>query len=108
MDEGVVAVDEMEDHGSAVLVGEDLFVVVEEDDPPGISSSVYFASSFYLYGPTAGGALAPLKQKAEQQGKADFSSLWSGQAAAISAQHNILDAGQLTQQLAEDALKLLA
>ena len=49
MDEGVVAVDEMEEHGSAVLVGEDLFVVVEEDDPPGISSSVYFASSFYLY-----------------------------------------------------------
>lgn len=33
--------------------------------------------------PTAGGALAPLKKVAEEQGKADFSSLWSGQAAAL-------------------------
>ena len=30
--------------------------------------------------PTAGGALAPLKAKAEAQGSLDFTSLWSGQA----------------------------
>ena len=45
----MVAVDEVEEHGSAVLIGKDLLVVVEEDDPPRIPPSVYFASSFYLY-----------------------------------------------------------
>ena len=45
----MVAVDEVEEHGSTVLIGKDLLVVVEEDNPPRITSSVYFASSFYLY-----------------------------------------------------------
>ena len=39
--------------------------------------------------PNAGGALAPLKQRAEVLGSADFSSLWAGQAAAIG---HVLDA----------------
>jgi nitronate monooxygenase len=33
--------------------------------------------------PTAGGSLAPLKAAAEKHGRGDFSSLWSGQAAAL-------------------------
>ena len=33
--------------------------------------------------PTAGGALVPLKAAAEAQGRADFTALWSGQAAAL-------------------------
>ncbi|MFT5511004.1 MAG: nitronate monooxygenase [Hyphomicrobiaceae bacterium] len=51
--------------------------------------------------PTAGGALAPLKAAAEAQGVSDFTSLWSGQAAGLC--HEI-GAGDLTRQLAEDAL----
>lgn len=46
--------------------------------------------------PTAGGALAPLKAKAEASGSADFSSLWSGQAAALGRE---MGAGDLTRQL---------
>ncbi len=51
--------------------------------------------------PTAGGPLLPLKTKAEAGGVGDFSSLWSGQAAALSPR---LPAGELTRKLAEEAL----
>lgn len=54
--------------------------------------------------PTAGAALAPLKQAAESQGSADFSSLWSGQAAALCGE---APAGSLTRTLADDALARL-
>jgi nitronate monooxygenase len=49
--------------------------------------------------PTAGGALAPLKAKAEAQGNGDFSSLWSGQAARLGRE---MGAGELTRKLAAD------
>ncbi|MBO0332795.1 nitronate monooxygenase [Sneathiella sp. CAU 1612] len=54
--------------------------------------------------PTAGAALAPLKAKAEQTGSVDFTSLWSGQAAALGRN---LDAGELTRTLASDAQRRL-
>lgn len=54
--------------------------------------------------PTAGGALAPLKAKAESAGRADFSSLWSGQAAALG---RAMGAGELTVTLAGDAQQRL-
>ncbi|MEE8444768.1 MAG: nitronate monooxygenase family protein [Alphaproteobacteria bacterium] len=54
--------------------------------------------------PTAGGALAPLKQKAEAAGAADFSSLWAGQAAGLGRE---IGAEDLTRQLAEDAARWL-
>ena len=44
--------------------------------------------------PTAGGALAPLKAKAEAAGRGDFSALWSGQAASLGRE---MGAGQLTR-----------
>jgi nitronate monooxygenase len=50
--------------------------------------------------PTAGGALAPLKAKAEAAGRSDFSSLWSGQAANLGRE---MGAGELTKKLASDA-----
>ena len=49
--------------------------------------------------PTAGGALAPLKAKAEAAGSGDFSSLWSGQAASLA---RVTDASTLTCKLAAD------
>lgn len=52
--------------------------------------------------PTAGAALAPLKAKAEKAGSGDFTSLWSGQAAALARD---MDAGDLTRTLASDALQ---
>ena len=58
--------------------------------------------------PTAGAALAPLKATAEKGGSGDFTSLWSGQAAALGRD---TDAGELTRNLASEAmqrLKLLA
>ncbi len=55
--------------------------------------------------PTAGGALAPLKAAAEQNGAADFTSLWSGQSARLGRE---IGAGDLTRQLAEEALARLA
>ncbi|MCZ6860753.1 MAG: nitronate monooxygenase family protein [Alphaproteobacteria bacterium] len=58
--------------------------------------------------PTAGGALAPLKKKAEAAGVSDFSSLWAGQAASLGSE---IGTGDLTRQLAEEAgqrLKALA
>jgi nitronate monooxygenase len=54
--------------------------------------------------PTAGGALAPLKAKAEAAGRSDFSSLWSGQAAALARE---MGAGEFTRKLAQDALQRL-
>jgi len=54
--------------------------------------------------PTAGGALAPLKAKAESEGVSDFSSLWSGQATRLGRE---LSAGELTQNLGADAKQCL-
>jgi nitronate monooxygenase len=54
--------------------------------------------------PLAGGALAPLKAAAEAKGSADFTSLWSGQAAALGRE---MPAGELTQRLAREALARL-
>lgn len=54
--------------------------------------------------PTAGGALAPLKARAEAAGSSDFSSLWSGQAAGLGRSGG---AGELTKRLAEEALQVV-
>ncbi len=54
--------------------------------------------------PLAGGALASLKAKAEAEGKSDFTSLWSGQAASLGRE---IGAADLTRQLADDALERL-
>jgi nitronate monooxygenase len=50
--------------------------------------------------PTAGGALMPLKAKAEAAGSGDFSNLWSGQAAALGRE---MGAGELTATLWAEA-----
>src|SRR5471032_451373 len=55
--------------------------------------------------PHAGAALAPLKAKAEQAGKGDFTSLWSGQAASLGRE---LPAGELTRVLISEALAKMA
>jgi len=54
--------------------------------------------------PTAGGALAPLKAKAEAVASPDFSSLWSGQAMTLGRRQ---DSGALTRRLASEALARL-
>lgn len=54
--------------------------------------------------PLAGGALAPLRAKAEKQGSGDFSSLWSGQAASLT---RAVPAAELTQSLVRDAKAVL-
>lgn len=54
--------------------------------------------------PTAGGALAPLKAKAEEKGDHAFSSLWSGQGAGLC---NETTSAELTEALANDALQAL-
>jgi len=54
--------------------------------------------------PLAGGALAPLKAAAEAKGDSGFTSLWSGQAAALGRE---MAAGKLTQTLAAEALDRL-
>lgn len=54
--------------------------------------------------PTAGGALAPLKSKAEEKGLVDFSSLWSGQAASLGRE---MGAADLTRHLMEEAKQRL-
>ena len=54
--------------------------------------------------PTAGGALAPLKAKAEAAGGTDFSSLWSGQSARLGRK---MPAADLTRLLADEALARL-
>jgi nitronate monooxygenase len=55
--------------------------------------------------PLAGGALMPLRTRAEAQGSGDFSSLWAGQAAALG---KALPAGAVTRGLAAEAQALLA
>jgi nitronate monooxygenase len=54
--------------------------------------------------PTAGGALAPLKARAEAAGNTHFSSLWAGQAARLCRS---APASDLTRTLASDALEHL-
>jgi nitronate monooxygenase len=54
--------------------------------------------------PAAGGALAPLKAKAEADGRNDFTYQWAGQAARLSPH---LPAEALTRALAADALERL-
>jgi nitronate monooxygenase len=51
--------------------------------------------------PLAGGALAPLRAKAEAQGSGDFSPMWSGEAAALG---RAMPAAELTRTLAAEAL----
>jgi nitronate monooxygenase len=51
--------------------------------------------------PLAAGAIGPLRAKAEAAGRADFSPLWSGQAARLG---RAMPAGELTKQLAAEAL----
>jgi nitronate monooxygenase len=51
--------------------------------------------------PLAAGAVLPLRVKAEAAGSGDFSSLWSGQAAALARE---MPAGALTRHLAAEAL----
>ena len=50
--------------------------------------------------PMAGGALAPLKAAAEAKGSGDFTSLWSGQAAALGRE---MSSGDLTRTIVEEA-----
>ena len=52
--------------------------------------------------PLAGGALAPLRAKTEQDGSGDFMSLWSGQSAKLC--RDAPSAGELTRALAGEAL----
>ena len=54
--------------------------------------------------PLAGGALAPLRAKAQAQGSGDFSSMWAGQAAALGRD---LPAREVTRKLAEEAQALM-
>ncbi|MBX9591011.1 MAG: nitronate monooxygenase [Hyphomonadaceae bacterium] len=54
--------------------------------------------------PTAGGALAPLKARAEATGSGDFSAQWSGQAARLGRE---MGASELTRKLAEDTAQRL-
>lgn len=55
--------------------------------------------------PTSGGALAPLRAKAEAEGRDDFTNLWCGQSVALSPR---LPAADLTRKLANEALARLA
>jgi nitronate monooxygenase len=54
--------------------------------------------------PLAGGALLPLKAAAEAKSSSDFTSLWSGQAAALG---RALPAAELTHKLVREALSRL-
>jgi nitronate monooxygenase len=54
--------------------------------------------------PLAAGALAPLRAKAQAQGRSDFSSLWAGQAAALGRE---MPARELTAKLANEAQALM-
>ncbi|NNU80063.1 nitronate monooxygenase [Halovulum dunhuangense] len=54
--------------------------------------------------PLAGGALAPLRSASEPRGSEDFMSLWSGQSAGLC---RAMPAGDLTRNLADQALELL-
>lgn len=55
--------------------------------------------------PTAGSALAPLKEKSEASGINDFSSLWAGQSARLGRE---MGAGKLTRQFADEAIQQIA
>ena len=55
--------------------------------------------------PLAGAAVAPLRAQAEPTGSADFTPLWSGQAARLG---RLLSAGDLTRRLAQETLAKLA
>lgn len=55
--------------------------------------------------PLASAALAPLRAKVEKAGSGDFSPLWAGQAAALGRE---APAGELTHQIAADALAIFA
>jgi len=55
--------------------------------------------------PTAGRALAPLKQAAEALGRTDFSSLWAGEAYPLAREEG---AAQLTRRLVAEARETLA
>lgn len=54
--------------------------------------------------PLASNAMAPLRAKAEAAGSGDYTSLWSGQAAALCRERS---AAELTRMLASDALRLI-
>ena len=54
--------------------------------------------------PLAAAAVAPLRVKSEMAGSADFTPLWSGQAARLNRE---LPAAELTKQLAEETLEKL-
>jgi nitronate monooxygenase len=54
--------------------------------------------------PLAGGALAPLRAKAEAGGSGDFSPMWSGQSASLGRE---MPARELTAKLASEAQALL-
>lgn len=54
--------------------------------------------------PNAAAAIVPLRAKAEQAGRDDFTSLWAGQAAALAVP---APAEELTRRLMRDALALL-
>ena len=54
--------------------------------------------------PLAAAAIAPLRAKSELAGSADFTPLWSGQAARLNRE---LPAAELTRQLAEETLEKL-
>ena len=56
--------------------------------------------------PLAGGALAPLRAKTEEEGSGDFMPLWSGQAAKLC--RDAPSAGELTRRLADEALRRFA
>jgi len=51
--------------------------------------------------PLAGGALTPLKSKAEGQSSGDFGSLWAGQAVGLGRPQS---SAELTRKLATEAL----
>jgi nitronate monooxygenase len=55
--------------------------------------------------PLAAAAVLPLRSKSETTGSADFTPLWSGQAARLGRE---LPAGELTKRLAEEALAKFA
>jgi nitronate monooxygenase len=56
--------------------------------------------------PLAGGALTPLKAKAEAAGSGDFGSLWAGQAVALGSQTGRpLSSAELTRKFAAEALE---
>jgi nitronate monooxygenase len=54
--------------------------------------------------PLTAGAMGPLRSKSAEAGSSDFSSFWSGQAAHLGRE---LPAGELTEQLAMEALERL-